>query len=78
MNYSKKQAVSTVIKCGKEYKENLANTRLLVIYRDRILNEIKHIEVVFRPSNYQHLTGLLMIDDSGIHKGNSSVEFYHK
>ena len=32
MELTKEQALNTVIKCAKEYKEKLSNTRILVIY----------------------------------------------
>ncbi len=78
MEYTLKQAVSVAIKCGREYKKKLANTKILVIYRNRENNEIESIEIVFRPSNYQHLTGLTLFDTQGKQKKNCSVEFYHK
>ena len=65
-------------KCGKEYKKRFANTRVLIIYRNRENNRIQSIEIVFRPSNFQHLTGLILLDASGNQKSNCSVEFYHK
>ena len=78
MEYTLKQAVSVAIKCGKEYKKKLANTKILVIYRNRENNEIESIEIVFRPSNFQHLTGLQLLDKQGNQKQNCAVEFYHK
>ena len=78
MEYTQKQAVSVAIKCGREYKRKLANTKILVIYRNRENNEIESIEIVFRPSNFQHLTGLILVDKQGNPKKNCSVEFYHK
>lgn len=78
MEYTLKQAVSVAIKCGREYKRKLANTKILVIYRNRENNEIESIEIVFRPSNFQHLTGLILVDKQGNPKKNCSVEFYHK
>lgn len=78
MEYTLKQAVSAAIKCGKEYKKKLANTKILVVYRNRGNSEIESIEIVFRPSNFQHLTGLILVDKQGNPKKNCSVEFYHK
>ncbi|MBP3595436.1 MAG: hypothetical protein J6J44_12960 [Lachnospiraceae bacterium] len=78
MEYTLKQAVSVAIKCGREYKRKLANTKLLVIYRNRENSEIESIEIVFRPSNFQHLTGLQLLDKQGKQKQNCAVEFYHK
>lgn len=78
MEYTLKQAISVVIKCGKEYKRKFANTKVLIIYRNRESKEIEFIEIVFRPSNFQHLTGLILLDALGNQKSNCSVEFYHK
>lgn len=78
MEYTLKQAVSVAIKCGKEYKKKLANVKILIIYRNRENNEIESMEIVFRPSNFQHLTGLQLLDNQGNQKKNCSVEFYHK
>lgn len=78
MTYTKKQAIQTVVKCAHEYKTKLANTRLLIIYRDKEDNIIKSLEIVFRPSNFQHLTGLLLLDKNNNIKENCSIEFYHK
>ncbi|MBQ8956358.1 MAG: hypothetical protein IJ075_05260 [Lachnospiraceae bacterium] len=78
MDLSKEQAVNTAIRCAKEYKSKLANTRILIIYRDRASNEIKSLEILFRPSNFQHLTGLLMVDDNGQERSGTAMEFYRR
>lgn len=78
MEYTNRQAVAVAVACAKEYKKRLANTKLLIIYRDRISNDICYIEVIFRPSNYQHLTGLILLDNEGKVKDKSSIDFYHK
>ena len=51
---------------------------LLVIYRDRLDNKIRFIEVIFHKRNYQHLTGLELIDNQGKVLRNQSVNFYRK
>lgn len=68
MEYTLKQSVRVAIKCGKEYKRKLANTKILIIYRNRKNNEIESMEIVFRPSNFQHLTGLQLLDADGNQK----------
>lgn len=78
MKYTLRQAASIAIKCGKEYKKKLANTKVLIIYRSRENNCIEYIEIIFRPSNFQHLTGLILLDTKGNPKDKCSVEFYHK
>ena len=35
MEYTNRQAVAVAVACAKEYKQKLANTKLLIIYRDR-------------------------------------------
>ena len=78
MKLTKEQAVNIVIKCAKEYKTKLANSRLLVIYRDRESNEIKSLEILFRPTNFQHLTGLQMLDKDGKERDSYAMEFYKR
>ncbi len=78
MDLTKEQAINTAIKCAKEYKSKLVNTRLLVIYRDRLSNEIKSLEILFRPSNFQHLTGLQMVDKDGNERKSCAIEFYRR
>lgn len=78
MEYTKEQAVEIAIKCGKEYKKKLAETKVLFLYRDKTDNGIKALEIAFRPSNYQHLTGILLVDKNGNVEKNCAVKFYHK
>lgn len=73
-----RSACSVAIKEGYSYRKNLANRRFLVIYRDRDSGDIKHLEVVFRPSNYQHLTGIDLIDENNRVKQRAAIEFYRK
>ena len=44
----------------------------------RLDNRIRYIEVVFLERNYQHLTGLEMVDSQGKKLHNQSVNFYRK
>ena len=78
MIFTKEQAISIAIRCAKEYKAKLANRALLVIYRDRMSNEIKSVEIVFRPSNFQHLTGIIMVDRNGEERSGCALEFFRK
>lgn len=59
---NKNKALKTIISEGKNYREKLVNTVLLIVYRDRQDNELKYLEVEFQPHNYQHLTGVLMTE----------------
>jgi hypothetical protein len=78
MKYTKEDARRIVLNCAKQYKEKLLNKKMLVIYRERNNNSICYIEVVFYERNYQHLTGLELIDREGNVIHNQSVNFYRK
>ena len=78
MKITKEDARRLVLNCAKKYQQNLLNKMLLVIYRDRLDNKIHFIEVVFRKRNYQHLTGLELIDNDGKVLRNQSLNFYRK
>ena len=57
MKYTKADA-RRVLNSAKEYQKRLLNKRMIIIYRERLDNEIRYIEIVFHARNYQHLTGL--------------------
>ncbi len=76
--FTTQEAVDKVVRCGKIYRDKLADKSFLVLYKDRILNSIEYLELIFRPSNYQHMTGLQLVDDEGNEKKHCSIEFYHK
>ena len=78
MKFTKEEARKLVLNCAKKYHQNLLNKMLLVIYRDRHDNKIRYIEVVFHKRNYQHLTGLELIDKKGKVLRNQSINFYRK
>ena len=50
----------------------------MIIYREKRDNMIRYIEVVFYKRNYQHLTGLELIDQRGNVLRNQSLNFYRK
>lgn len=60
------------------YEEKLNNRQFIIIYRDRETNLIRHIEMVFQAKNYQHLTGLLFVDENGNTLSKRSEYFYRK
>ncbi len=64
--------------CAKVYRQKLLNKKLLIIYRERQDQSIHYIEVVFHERNYQHLTGLELLDKRGNVIRNQSVNFYRK
>lgn len=76
--FTEKEAVDKVISCSKIYQKNLSDRSFLILYKDRNTNKTESLELIFRPGNYQHLTGLNYLDESGNIKEFSSVEFYHK
>ena len=78
MRFTKEEARRLVLNCAKQYKEKLLNKKLMVIYRERKDNVIRYIEVVFYERNYQHLTGLELVDKTGNVLHNQSVNFYRK
>lgn len=67
-----------MLNCAKQYKQKLLDKKLLLIYRERKDKEIRYIEIVFHKRNYQHLTGLELIDKKGNVLRNQSMNFYRK
>lgn len=78
MNFTKEDARRIVLNCAKEYRKKLLNKKMLIIYREKQDNAIRYIEVVFHERNYQHLTGLELIDKEGKVLRNQSMNFYRK
>lgn len=65
MKFSKEEARRRVLNCAKQYRQKLLNKKLIIIYRERKDNVIRYIEVAFHERNYQHLTGIELIDSDG-------------
>ena len=78
MQFTKEEARKKVLNCAKQYQKKLLNKKLIIIYRERRDNKIRYIEVVFHERNYQHLTGLELIDKNGNVLHNQSQNFYRK
>lgn len=78
MRYTKEDARRIVLNCSKQYRDKLLDKNLLIIYREKDDNSIHKIEVVFRDRNYQHLTGLELIDRKGNVIYNQSINFFRK
>lgn len=78
MKYSKEEARRKVLNCAKQYQNKLLNKKLIIIYRERKDNQIHYIEVAFYDRNYQHLTGLELIDDEGNILKHQAKNFYRK
>ena len=77
MAYSKRDAIRIVSSAAKEYQKKLEGTNLLFIYRDRKTNQIEFFEVIFLANNFQHLSGIEMIDSDG-NRVQSATLFYQK
>lgn len=78
MKFTKEEARRKVLNCAKEYQRKLLNKKMIFIYRDRHDNVIRDIEVTFLARNYQHLTGLEIMDKDGNVLHNQSKNFYRK
>lgn len=78
MKFTKEDARRNVLNCAKQYQKKLLNKKFLVIYRERRDSMIRYIEVAFYERNYQHLTGLELIDREGNVLRKQSVNFYRK
>ena len=65
MKFTKEEARRKVLNCAKQYQQKLLNNKLFIIYRERKDNAIRYIEVAFHERNYQHLTGIELIDSVG-------------
>ena len=64
--------------CAKQYEKNLLNKNFIIIYRDKLSNQIKDLEVFFGKENYQHLTGIELIDEDGNIREHVSKLFFEK
>ena len=78
MKYSKEEARRKILNCAKQYNNKLLNKKLIIIYRERKDNQIYHIEVVFHDRNYQHLTGVELVDVQGNVLHHQAKNFYRK
>lgn len=78
MKLTKEDARRKVLNCAKQYQQKLLNKKPIIIYREKRDNVIRYIEVVFHERNYQHLTGLELIDKDGNVLRNQSMNFYRK
>lgn len=78
MKFTKEEARRRVLNCAKLYRQKLLNKNLIIIYRERKDNVIRHIEVTFHERNYQHLTGIELIDDKGNVLYHQALNFYRK
>lgn len=78
MKYTLEDARRIALSCAKQYQSKLLDKRLFIIYRERLDDSIRYIEVEFHDHNYQHLTGLEFIDENGHAYRGRSKDFYRK
>ncbi|MCR5726910.1 MAG: hypothetical protein K6G24_05540 [Lachnospiraceae bacterium] len=76
--YTKETGLSVIIRYSKRYHDTLANRRYLIIFRDPEQNRLEALEVYFSSKNYQHLTGLDMVDRNGKIREHCAKEFFDK
>ena len=78
MRFTKEDARRIVLNCAKQYQNKLVNKKFIIIYRERQDNSVRFIEVIFHDRNYQHLTGLELLNQDGAVIHRQSVNFYRK
>lgn len=77
-SYTLDEARNIVMRCAKQYERNLLGRSFLVVYRDRVDNLIKELEIHFGEDNYQHLTGIELIDKDGKVRKHVASLFFDK
>jgi len=77
-SYTLDEARILVLKCAKLYEQNLLDKNYIIIYRDRADNTIKKLEVKFGKENYQHLTGIELLDENTTVRKHVAESFYNK
>ena len=77
-SFTLEEARRIVMKWAKQYQTNLLGKKFIFIYRDRSDNQVKAFELKFDKGNYQHLTGIELIDEDGNMREHVSELFYSK
>ena len=77
-SYTLDEGRSIVMRCAKQYEKNLLNKSYLIIYKDRTDNLIKDLEMCFGEENYQHLTGIELVDEEGKIREHVAELFFDK
>lgn len=70
------QAFKIILKEFENYKNNLINKSILVIYRNRETSNLDYIIIEFTGNNYYHLTGLIYKEDKGV--TSNSIYIYKR
>ncbi len=77
-SYTLEEARRIAMQCAKQYQKDLLGKQFIIIYRCRDDNKIKSLEIQFNKGNFQHLTGLDMIDVNGNVREHVAELFYTK
>ena len=64
--FTKREAIRIVTAASKDFQRVLEGMNYVFIYRDRSSNEVDYFESIFLPRNFQHLTGIEMVDENGL------------
>ncbi|MCR5089280.1 MAG: hypothetical protein K6C08_07215 [Oscillospiraceae bacterium] len=64
--FTKREAVRIITSAAKDYQDILSGMNYLFIYRERSDNSVRFFETLFLPRNFQHLTGLELLDGDGM------------
>ena len=75
--FTKDEAIICVMSNAKIYKKKLENENMLVIYKVNN-NDFDYIEIAFEGNNYQHLTGIELIDEHRTVLDFQAENFYRK
>ena len=78
MKFTKEDARRRVLNCAKDYQEKLLDKNFIIIYSERRGNTSRYIAVVFYERNYQHLTGIELVEKNGKVLEHQSLNFYRK
>ena len=78
MKLTKEEAVKKLFIYAKIYQDKRLNKMFLIIYKDRINLKLNYIEVLFLKRNFQHLTGIDLIDKNGNILHGQSHNFFRK
>lgn len=76
--YTINLARTMAINYAAKYENSLLNKQFFVLYRDKYTGSLEFIEVVFLMRHYQHLTGLLLLDEQGSIAHGRAEYFYRK
>jgi hypothetical protein len=78
MKYTREQAIRKLFLYAKLYKDKMLDKKAVIIYREKADLKIHHIEVLFLKRNFQHLTGVDLVDKNGNVIKGQSENFFRK